>query len=52
MEWNPQPMGKDNTIIVGAPLITITEPCDYNSNVAYYTRYPALMPHNSVGTHF
>ena len=37
LEYNPQPMAADDSRIPGASRITITEPCNYNSNVAYYT---------------
>jgi len=36
LEYNPQPMAADDSRIPGASRITITEPCNYNSNVAYY----------------
>lgn len=36
LEYNPQPMG-DEGRLPGASRVTITEPCNYNSNVAYYT---------------
>ena len=37
LEYNPQPMGTSDSRLPGASHITITEPCNYNSNVAYYS---------------
>lgn len=45
-EYNPQPMARDNRHIPGATSILITEPCNYNSNVAYYSSMTTLCDHH------
>ena len=41
-----QPMAKDDRRIPGASRITITEPCNYVSNVAYYTSMTTMCSHD------
>lgn len=45
-EYNPQPMAHDNRYIPGATSILITEPCNYNSNVAYYSSMTTMCNHH------
>ena len=45
-EYNPQPMAANDEHIANATRIIITEPCNYNSNVAYYTSMTTMCAHH------
>ena len=49
LEWNPQPMCRPDgdAPIPGCEGITITEPCDYASNVAYFNSMTTLCAHEN-----